>query len=168
MTKFNNFQGYHLSSPLTVQMWRLHKLLVLRPEIEKETLDVQQVGMWAASLEGLTHWFRTQISRASMEGVKEAETLQTKALEIAAHAICIAEAIECDLLTKNVGVVISPLPDVVDIVQADLTARKRMGTAKYGRPLQPYNGRSALRDAYEEALDMTLYLREKIFEETGQ
>ena len=40
--------------------------------------------------------------------------------------------------------------------------------AKYGVGLQPHNGRDVLRDAYEEALDLCVYLRQAIFERDGK
>lgn len=42
--------------------------------------------------------------------------------------------------------------------------RDQMGRKKYGTPLQPNNGRDALQDAYEEALDLAVYLRQAIYE----
>lgn len=51
-----------------------------------------------------------------------------------------------------------------DLVIADMRERDRIGTAKYGTRLQPGNGRDALRDAYEEALDLVVYLRTAILE----
>jgi hypothetical protein len=57
------------------------------------------------------------------------------------------------------------LPVIHTLVQEDLQQRLEWGTAKYGQPLQPFNGRSALRDAYEEILDCAVYLRQKIWEE---
>jgi len=43
-------------------------------------------------------------------------------------------------------------------VKADLDARLALGIERYGQPLRPLNGRNALRDAYEEALDLCVYL----------
>jgi hypothetical protein len=40
----------------------------------------------------------------------------------------------------------------------DIQRRDEMGARKYGTRLQPYNGRDTLRDAYEESLDLTVYL----------
>ena len=60
-----------------------------------------------------------------------------------------------------------PRPGVASIqsmVRADLEAREAFGTAKYGTPLQAHNGRDALRDAYEEALDLACYLKQAIVE----
>lgn len=51
-------------------------------------------------------------------------------------------------------------------VAVDIARRKEIGVARYGQPLQAGNGRNALRDAYEEALDLLVYLRQ-YQEETG-
>ncbi len=59
-------------------------------------------------------------------------------------------------------------PAVWGIVINDMTARDAIGKARYGTRLQPYNGRDALRDAYEEALDLVVYLRQAIYERDGQ
>lgn len=55
-------------------------------------------------------------------------------------------------------------PAVWDLVVADMAERDRVGRARYGTPLQPNNGRDALVDAYQEALDLAVYLRQAIFE----
>lgn len=49
-------------------------------------------------------------------------------------------------------------------VADDQERRKAIGLAKYGKLLHPFNGRDALRDAYEEALDLQNYLRQAIEE----
>lgn len=46
----------------------------------------------------------------------------------------------------------------------DLEGRKAVGLSTYGRALTPFNGRDALWDAYEEALDLACYLRQAIAE----
>jgi hypothetical protein len=50
------------------------------------------------------------------------------------------------------------------LVRADLDQREQVGIQRYGTPLQAFNGRDALRDAYEEALDLACYLRQAIAE----
>jgi hypothetical protein len=55
--------------------------------------------------------------------------------------------------------------DIADQVIEDIKKRKVMGKKKYGVPLRANNGRNALQDAYEEAQDMTLYLKQKLVEE---
>lgn len=49
----------------------------------------------------------------------------------------------------------------------DMWQRHQKGVETYGVPLQPFNGRDALQDAYEECLDMAVYLRQAI-EERGK
>ena len=55
-------------------------------------------------------------------------------------------------------------PDIQSMVIDDLTARRLVGIERYGTALQAHNGRDALRDAYEEALDLACYLRQAIAE----
>lgn len=55
-------------------------------------------------------------------------------------------------------------PAIVDQVIEDLKERKKVGIERYGTPLQKFNGRDALRDAYEESLDMTQYLKQAMEE----
>ncbi len=50
----------------------------------------------------------------------------------------------------------------VDLVLADLKERKTFGRIKYGMAHQHDNGRNHLLDAYEEALDLCVYLRAEI------
>lgn len=59
-------------------------------------------------------------------------------------------------------------PEVWNIVKEDMEKRNSFGKRKYGTPLQPFNGRDALRDAYEEALDLCVYLRTAIYEKDGK
>ena len=40
----------------------------------------------------------------------------------------------------------------------------KAGIVRYGTPLQAHNGRDALVDAYQEALDLAVYLRQAIYE----
>ena len=64
--------------------------------------------------------------------------------------------------------VANELPAVWPLVIMDMAARDQVGRACYGVPLQPHNGRDALRDAYEEALDLCAYLRQAIMERDGR
>ena len=54
------------------------------------------------------------------------------------------------------------------LVIEDILERKKMGIKKYGTPLLPFNGRDALQDAYEEALDLCQYLKQAIEERNEQ
>ncbi len=56
-------------------------------------------------------------------------------------------------------------PAVWDLVVTDMQDRDKEGRRKYNTPLQPFNGRNALVDAYQEGLDLVVYLRQKIEEE---
>lgn len=49
-------------------------------------------------------------------------------------------------------------------VIGDIQARKEVGLQRYGTLLQAYNGRDALMDAYQEALDLAQYLKQAIVE----
>jgi hypothetical protein len=53
---------------------------------------------------------------------------------------------------------------VPDAVMVDLMARTKMGQRKYGTVLRTHNGRDALVDAYQEAMDLVLYLKQAIME----
>lgn len=59
-------------------------------------------------------------------------------------------------------------PAVWDLVMEDMKERDEIGFKKYNTRLQPHNGRDALVDAYQEALDLAVYLRQKIYEEQGR
>ncbi len=50
------------------------------------------------------------------------------------------------------------------LVIADMQARDEAGRQRYGTRLQPFNGRNSLQDAYEEALDLCVYLKTAIIE----
>lgn len=54
--------------------------------------------------------------------------------------------------------------DVWLLVIRDMEARREHGIKEYGGPLQPHNGRDAIVDAYQECLDMCVYLRQAIEE----
>ena len=58
-------------------------------------------------------------------------------------------------------------PAVWALVMTDMQERDSLGIRKYGTRLQPFNGRNALVDAYQEALDLAVYLRQAIYEQTG-
>jgi hypothetical protein len=56
------------------------------------------------------------------------------------------------------------LPAVWELVIQDMQERDTMGNERYGTRLQPFNGRDALVDAYQEALDLAVYMRQAIYE----
>ena len=55
-------------------------------------------------------------------------------------------------------------PAIWDIVIEEMKRRDEEGLIKYGTRLQGFNGRDSLWDAYEEALDLVVYLRQTIYE----
>jgi len=65
----------------------------------------------------------------------------------------------------------APTPNANDaiwhLVIQDMHKRDVMGRRKYGTPLQAFNGRDALKDAYQEALDLCVYLRQALRERDG-
>jgi hypothetical protein len=56
---------------------------------------------------------------------------------------------------------------IQDLVIRDIESRKQHGIDKYGTALQPFNGRSADQDLYEELLDAVMYQKQKILEGSG-
>ncbi len=58
--------------------------------------------------------------------------------------------------------------DIWPLVLEDIKNRVEMGKKKYDTVLQSENGRDALMDAYQEAIDLVLYLRQLIAENEKQ
>ena len=57
---------------------------------------------------------------------------------------------------------------ILDLVLKDLQDRATVGKEKYGTYLMAFNGRDALMDAYQEALDLCMYLRQALYEKNGE
>jgi len=55
-------------------------------------------------------------------------------------------------------------PEVTDRLVAYLRSRTRYGDDKYGTPLLPFDGRHTLKDALEEATDLSQYLMKEVME----
>ena len=53
---------------------------------------------------------------------------------------------------------------VWDIVLNDINERRLIGRKKYGTELQPFNGRNASVDLFQELLDSVVYCRQAIIE----
>jgi hypothetical protein len=62
----------------------------------------------------------------------------------------------------------SSYPAVWPLVINDMKVRDELGESRYGTRLQPFNGRDPLIDAYQEALDLVVYLRQAIYERDGR
>lgn len=60
--------------------------------------------------------------------------------------------------------VVNDTPFIQDLVIEDFEARKAVGVQRYGTPLQAFNGRNVDQDLYEELIDATTYLRQKLIE----
>lgn len=63
-----------------------------------------------------------------------------------------------------------PLPggeSVTDAVVQDLLIRREYGAKKYGQELRSFDGRDHLLDAYQEGLDMVMYLKQQLMERHG-
>jgi hypothetical protein len=50
-------------------------------------------------------------------------------------------------------------------IARDIEDRKTAGVAKYGTPLQGFNGRNPVMDLYQELLDAANYMRQHMYEE---
>jgi hypothetical protein len=65
----------------------------------------------------------------------------------------------------------APVPnddaEIPALVLADIESRRALGISRYGSALQANNGRDMLTDAYEEALDLAIYLRAVLRERDG-
>lgn len=69
-----------------------------------------------------------------------------------------------DLVKQQAPPVASDGPDVWLLVIEDMKQRRLDGIAKYGVPVRPNNGRDQLIDAFQEAIDLLVYLRAAIEE----
>lgn len=58
-------------------------------------------------------------------------------------------------------------PAIWDLVIADMQSRDAIGVQEYKVRLTAHDGRNGLRDAYEEILDLAVYLRKLIYESEG-
>jgi hypothetical protein len=60
--------------------------------------------------------------------------------------------------------IINKNPILQELVMEDMAKRLELGIERYGTGLQADNGRDMLQDAYEEALDLCVYLRGIMYE----
>jgi len=77
-------------------------------------------------------------------------------------------------MSKEPSVSVQPDPilnestPIWELVISDMKERDNVGRERYGVPLQANNGRDALVDAYQEALDLVVYLRQAIEERSNK
>ena len=64
-----------------------------------------------------------------------------------------------DVATRKPPAPVPGTAHIAPLVVLDVKARIEMGNAAYGQPLMANDGRDSLVDAYQEALDLALYLR---------
>lgn len=67
--------------------------------------------------------------------------------------------------TEQTAPVANGSTPIWELVITDMATRDKTGRERYGTPLQAGNGRNSLQDAYEEALDLVVYLRTRIEED---
>lgn len=70
--------------------------------------------------------------------------------------------------TEQPNPIHNDLIPINELVIKDLQERMIMGIEKYGMPLTPNNGRDPLLDAYQEAMDLVLYIRQALYEHYGE
>lgn len=90
-----------------------------------------------------------------------------------AHALAVSAALQRGEEPPVRAAVPQPPPapgrlTILPLVLADLQARAEAGKAKYGTLLESHNGRDTLMDAYQEACDLVMYLRQAIAERDGK
>lgn len=73
-----------------------------------------------------------------------------------------------DLLEQQPPPAANTSRPIWELVVEDMHARDQFGREHYGTPLQAHNGRDPLVDAYQEALDHAVYLRQAIEERSGE
>lgn len=59
-------------------------------------------------------------------------------------------------------------PEIAPLVINDIKERVAKGIETYGEPLKAQNGRNPLIDAYQEALDLVMYLKQALVERFGR
>ncbi len=69
-----------------------------------------------------------------------------------------------DLVIRDLATTTSLDLQTTRAVIADVEARKAFGLSKYGTILQAGNGRDATMDAYQESLDLLVYLKQDLIE----
>lgn len=103
-------------------------------------------------MKDIAHKLRNIASRTALDGV--AEELCVLATQIERQA--------CPATAQQPAPRATGRRPTWELVVEDMKARDQLGRDRYGAPLQPGNGRNSLVDAYQEVLDLAVYLRNAI------
>lgn len=92
---------------------------------------------------------------------------------LAGGGLPICDVGHSDGSTASEAVIDQPKPNgtgtpVVAMVMHDMIERMEKGIETYGQALRADNGRCPLIDAYQEALDLAIYLKQAIIEKSGK
>ena len=148
-----------------------HLFEMLTPNFEKyddDTLDFLRIVRNVADIAGDL----AQEADRLYSGHIGEEEFRATARDVLGYLLLTEAKNVCELLGTNPGTALQPRPsgsgrEIAPLVQDDIRERVATGSAKYGGPLRAHNGRDALVDAYQEALDLALYLRQAIEERGG-
>lgn len=109
-------------------------------------------------------WWRISEEPNEMEALERGQTLLKLATSNADWRLNFVKAYP--FLMASI-----PQPDPTEGVEEawervieDIEARVAMGEERYGKKLKTFNGRRALWDAYQEQIDLLLYLRQHMLE----
>ena len=129
------------------------------PVIDDSEWKIDTEPRWRRSSSGTEFAYVHYIRRSQdMSGIKE---------HLHAEGMTCRECEEQKLRVEHLGPqqpkpTATGEPSAHDLVIADMAKRREFGLAKYGTLLQASNGRDNLQDAYEEVLDLAVYLRNEI------
>ena len=84
------------------------------------------------------------------------------------YGVC-DKCMSSDCCVSDAAATPEPMPtegnvEVLPFVIQDLKARSEFGFKKYGTVLKTNNGRDSLMDAYQEQLDLIMYLKQELLE----
>jgi hypothetical protein len=131
------------------------------PEQEADVVRRYQAGESMESIATAHHTFATTVRRALLRNNVVIRHRGAPRQDESHHALKLREGDQ-------------PLPivndarDIQSQVIADIEARRQVGIQRYGTALQPHNGRDMLLDAYEEAMDLTIYLKGCLVERNSE
>lgn len=77
-------------------------------------------------------------------------------------------AVQLACLTRSYQKKLHNGDELLKQLNEDLDNRYNLGKERYNVALQPFNGRDALQDAYEELIDAVFYLRQALYESVNK